>query len=55
MSDHEHMPPIHRDTASPIHGGKVVITLDGRETVKTWDDAWHFAQAIINALEAARA
>ena len=54
MSDHEHIPPIKRDTARPIHGGKVVITLDGRETVKTWDDAWAFAQAIITALEATR-
>ena len=54
MSEHEHMPPIKRDTARPMHGGKVVITLDGRETVKTWDDAWHFAQAIITALEVGR-
>ena len=54
MSDHEHMPPIRRDTARPMHGGKVIIVIDGRELVKTWDDAWNFAQAIITALEAAR-
>ena len=54
MIDHEHMPPIKRDTARPIHGGKVVIVIDGRESVKTWDDAWALAQAIITALEAAR-
>ena len=54
MSDYEHMPPINRDTARPMHGGKVIITLDGRESVKTWDDAWNFAQAIITAMEAAR-
>ena len=54
MIDHEHMPPIKRDTARPMHGGKVVITIDGRESVKSWDDAWSFAQAIINALDAGR-
>ena len=37
-----------------MHGGKVIITLDGRESEKTWDDAWTLAQAIITALEAAR-
>ena len=54
MSEHEHMPPIKRDTARPMHGGKIVVTIDGRETVKTWDEAWTLAQAIITALEAAR-
>ena len=54
MSEHEHMPPIRRDTARPMHGGKVVIVIDGREAVKTWDDAWNFAQAIITALEVGR-
>ena len=54
MSDHEHMPPTNRDTARPMHGGKVVIVIDGRETVKAWDDAWAIAQAIITALEATR-
>ena len=54
MSEHEHMPPIRRDTARPMHGGKVIIVIDGRESVKMWDDAWKFAQAIITALEAAR-
>ena len=54
MSDHEHMPQIKRDTARPMHGGKVVIVIDGRESVKTWDDAWALAQAIITALDAGR-
>ena len=54
MIEHEHMPPIRRDMARPMHGGKVIITLDGRESVKTWDDAWNFAQAIITAMEASR-
>lgn len=54
MTDHEHMPPINRDTARPIHGGKIVVTIDGRESVKTWDEAWTIAQAIVTALEAGR-
>ena len=54
MTEHEHMPPIHRDTARPIHGGKVIIVIDGRESVKTWDESWAIAQAIITALEAVR-
>ena len=52
MSEHEHMPKIKRDTARPIHGGKIVVTIDGRETVKTWDEAWAFAQSLIAALDA---
>ena len=52
MIEHEHMPPISRDTARPINGDKIVITLDGRETVKTWDEAWAFAQSLITALDA---
>lgn len=54
MTEHEHMPPIRRDTARPLDGGKIAITLDGRESVKTWDEAWHFAQRIVNALDASR-
>ena len=54
MIEHEHMPPIKRDTARPMHGGKVVITLDGRDSEKTWDEAWAIAQAIVTALEAGR-
>ena len=37
-----------------MHGGKVVIVIDGRESGKPWDDAWALAQAIIPAWEAAR-
>lgn len=54
MIEYEHMPPIKRDTARPIHGGKIVVTIDGRESVKTWNDAWAIAQAIITALEVGR-
>lgn len=52
MSEHEHMPPTKRDTARPIHGGNVVITLDGRESEKTWGEAWALAQSLITALDA---
>ena len=54
MTDHEHHPPVSRDHVRSLIGGKIVITLDGRETVKTWDEAWAFAQKLIYALEVVR-
>lgn len=39
-----------QNTATPV-GGKIIITIDGRKTDMTWDEAWAFAQRLVTALE----
>ena len=50
MTDHPHMPPIHRYTARWLCPGKLVLVIDGREIPVPRDDALNLALAITDAL-----
>ena len=55
MTEHEHMPPMHKwyraDAFSP---GKVLIYMPGCDYVLTWDEAHALATAITEALQLER-
>jgi purine nucleoside permease len=54
MTDHDHMPPIHRYTARWLCDDRIVIVVDGREVPATWDEALSLATAITEALQLER-
>lgn len=54
MTDHPHIPPIHRCTARWLCPGKLVIVIDGREIPVRRDDALNMAMAITDALQLER-
>ena len=51
MTEHDHMPPIHRYTARWLTKDQVVLVVDGREAPATWDEARALATAITEALQ----
>lgn len=54
MTEHEHMPPIHRYTARWLCPGKLVLVIDGKEVPAQRDDAMKLALAITEVLQLER-
>ena len=54
MTDHDHMPPIHRYTARWLTEGRLLIKFPTVEYVLTWDEARALATAITEALQLER-
>ena len=51
MTEHEHMPPIHRYTARWLTEGRLLIKFPSVEYVLTWGEAHALATAITEALQ----
>jgi hypothetical protein len=51
MTEHEHMPPADKHTASWLSPGKIKVVMGDKEFVLPWHAAWRLANSLAEALQ----